>query len=97
MNYILIHSCRIALIYTKLISVIRSPTEELGRTEVVRDNLHPEWAAQIVVTYIFEVQQTLIVKVRQVCAQSLTFFSRCKIRSDLLKCSGPPITCNHIR
>lgn len=52
------------LIYTKLVSFMCSPTEELGRTEVVRDNLHPEWAAQIVVTYIFEVQQTLIVKVR---------------------------------
>lgn len=41
-----------------------SPEVELGRTEVVYDNLNPEWAAQIVVTYLFEVQQTITVKVR---------------------------------
>jgi hypothetical protein len=41
-----------------------SQAVELGRTEVIYDNLNPEWAAQIVLTYLFEVQQTLIIRVR---------------------------------
>jgi hypothetical protein len=40
------------------------PPVEVGRTEVVRDNLNPEFSAQIIVQYFFEEMQVLTVKVR---------------------------------
>jgi len=39
------------------------PQVEVGRTEVVRDNCNPDFTAQVIVTYFFEEQQTITLKV----------------------------------
>lgn len=34
--------------------------EELGRTEVIMNNLEPSWIQKIVITYQFEIVQPLV-------------------------------------
>ena len=34
--------------------------EELGRTEVIMNNLNPQWIEKIVVTFHFEIVQPLV-------------------------------------
>lgn len=51
------------LVWIFLLFLLRSSPMEIGRTEVIRDNLNPDWAAQITFTYFFEVQQTLLIRI----------------------------------
>uniref|UniRef100_A0A251SAR5 Putative C2 domain, von Willebrand factor, type A, Copine, Protein BONZAI n=1 Tax=Helianthus annuus TaxID=4232 RepID=A0A251SAR5_HELAN len=55
-----------AVVYAKKKSGIREELEEVGRTEVVMNNLNPMWIQKINVAFHFEVVQPLIIRVYDV-------------------------------